>query len=110
MCGRHGGRSMHNSSGRAASETNVRRNRAVAVLAVAATVVGLAQAVAWADTVTNNVTVGGNDTVTVGGTTSVSYTLNATHDPGEPGNSPKCNAAGSPVVVTIAMTVPNGTT
>lgn len=42
---------------------------------------------AFADTVTNNVTVGGNDTTTVGSTTSVSYSLNARNDPGEPGEA-----------------------
>lgn len=66
---------------------------------------------AFADTVTNNVTVGGNDTTTVGSTTSVSYSLNARNDPGEPGGSAKCNASTtSPVVVAVALAVPNGTT
>ncbi len=66
---------------------------------------------AFADTVSNNVTVGGNDTTTVGSTTTVSYSLTATNDPGEPGNSKKCNASDtSPVEITVAVAVPNGTT
>src|SRR3954470_24498539 len=61
---------------------------------------------AFADTVSNNVTVGGNDTVDVGSTTSVSYRLNATHDSGEPGSSARCNAStSSPVSVTVNVAV-----
>ncbi len=80
----------------------------VAVLSTAFMAVGPA---AYADTVANNVTVGGNDTTAVGSTTSVSYSLTATNDPGEPGNSKKCNASDtSPVEITIAVAVPNDTT
>jgi hypothetical protein len=90
------------------------RSRVARISAVAVAVVmsvGSLGGIANADTVTNNVTVGGNDTTTVGSTTTVSYTLNATHDVGEPGNSAKCNASvASPVVVTVAIQVPNGTT
>lgn len=87
--------------------------RSTCVVATLATVAGLVATApsAFADTVTNNVTVGGNDTTTVGATTSVSYVLNATHDSGEPGNSAKCNAStSSPVAVTVKVTVPTGTT
>ena len=101
---------------RATARTLVRRARSpLALLAaiglVLPAVFGLGATPAFADTVTNNVTVGGNDTANVGATTSVSYTLNATHDSGEPGSSAKCNAStSSPVAVTVKMTVPNGTT
>ncbi len=78
----------------------------VAVLSTAFMAVGPA---AYADTVTNNVTVGGNDTTTVGSTTSVSYTLNKTKDGSE--NANDCNAStSSPVVVAVGVAVPNGTT
>ncbi len=64
---------------------------------------------AFADTVSNNVTVGGNDTTTVGSTTTVSYTLNKTKDGAE--NANDCNASTtSPVKLTVNVAVPNGTT
>jgi large repetitive protein len=85
--------------------------RLLAGVAVITTAVLSLGAPAFADTVTNNVTVGGNDTTAVGSTASVSFTLNATHDSGEPGNSAKCNASTSaPVAATVKLTVPNGTT
>ena len=84
--------------------------RALAGVAVLTTTVMTVGPAAYADTVTNNITAGGNDTTTVGSTTTVSYSLNATNDPGEPGNSPKCNAtADAPVRVTVSTPTVNGT-
>lgn len=80
----------------------------VAVLATTFMTVGPA---AYADTVSNNVTVGGNDTTTVGSTTSVSYSLTATNDPGDPGNSIKCNASkDNTVSITVSTPAVTGTT
>lgn len=85
--------------------------RGVAAVAVSVITIGALGTAASADTVTNNVTVGGNDTTVVGSTTTVSFALNATHDSGEPGQSAKCNAtSGSPVGVTVALGTSNGTT
>ncbi len=61
--------------------------------------------VALADNVVNNIVVGGNDTITVGGTTLVGYKINATGGDGQNG----CNATdGSPV--SIVLSVPSGVT
>ncbi len=85
--------------------------RMVTVLSmIAALFAPLAQTTipAFADTISNNVTVGGNDTTTVGSTTSVSYTLNKTKDGAE--NANDCNASkDSPVEISVAVAVPNGT-
>jgi hypothetical protein len=69
-------------------------------LIVATAVVGMVSlaAVALADNVQNDVVVGGNDTFTAGGSTTVNYTIQATGSGGLPG----CDAtAGSPATVTI---------
>src|SRR6187200_612590 len=88
------------------------RRRHVGLLAVvSAVLIALVPGVAHADTVTNNLTVGGNDTTTVGSTTTVGFTLNATRDSTDPGNSAQCNAkTNQPVSVTVAIAVPSGTT
>jgi large repetitive protein len=78
----------------------------VATVAVAAAVLAMAPA-AFADTVTNNVTVGGNDTTTVGASTTVSYTITANGGVNDTQNG--CNAGDpnakngdkTPAVVTI---------
>jgi large repetitive protein len=62
---------------------------------------------AFADTVTNNVIAGGNDTIIAGKSTSISFTLNATGNDGQNG----CNATGNqPATMTInksaAVTAP----
>src|SRR5690349_20307945 len=80
--------------------------RILAALATAVTVLAASASVDYADTITNNVTVGGNDTTTVGSSTTVGYTLNAAKD----STSNGCNARGNaPVSVTVAVTVPVGT-
>lgn len=81
--------------------------RILAALATALTVIAASASVAYADTVTNNVTVGGNDTTTVGVATTVGFTLNATHDSTDPGNSSQCNAK-TAAPVTVAVNVPSG--
>jgi large repetitive protein len=76
----------------------------VALIAVLALAIPFA---ASADTVTNNVIVGGNDTITAGGSTTITYTLTATNGDGQNG----CNApSSSPATMTInkstAVTAP----
>jgi len=69
--------------------------------ALVALVFALTLALPWAalaDNVVNNVVVGGTDTFTLGGSTTVSYKIVATGGDDQPG----CNAAdGSPATVTI---------
>lgn len=71
--------------------------------------IGLVPGIARADTVTNNVTVGGNDTTTVGSVATVAFTLNATRDSTDPGGSAQCNAKQeSPVKLTLGLSGPAG--
>lgn len=77
---------------------------ATAVAAVPALVLGTG-GIAAADNVQNDVVVGGNDTITAGGSTTVSYKISATSSDGQKG----CNAEdGSPAKVNLA--VPAGVT
>ena len=77
-------------------------------LAVLVAMLAAAVAPAWADSVQNNVEVGGNDTITLtgaSGSTSVSYQIKANSS----GSLQGCDAAdGSPVAVTV--NVPPGVT
>lgn len=77
---------------------------ATAVAAVPALVLGTG-GIAAADNVQNDVVVGGNDTITAGGSTTVSYKISATSSDGQKG----CNADdGTPAKVNLA--VPAGVT
>ncbi len=62
-------------------------------------------AVAWADTVQNNVVAGGNDTITAGDSTTVTYWIQAEGGDGLPG----CNAADG-TSATVTLNVPAGVT
>lgn len=74
-------------------------------LSLALIVSMLFTSIAFADNVQNDVTVGGNDTFTLGGSTTVNYRINANNGDGEIG----CNATvASPAVVTI--NIPSGVT
>ena len=67
-------------------------------LSLAVIMAMLITSLALADNVQNDVTVGGNDTFTLGGSTIVSYRIRANNGDGQNG----CNASdGSPAVVTI---------
>ncbi|MDX6607016.1 MAG: large repetitive protein, partial [Solirubrobacterales bacterium] len=55
-----------------------RRSRIAIVIAVSAIAVMVLAAIALADNVVNNVTAGGNDTFTAGGSTTVNYQIHAT--------------------------------
>lgn len=91
----------------AGAHSRLRRSLALLVL-IPTAIVAVGGGVAFADTVTNNVTVGGNDTTTVGSTTSVAYLLNKEKDGSEKAND--CNAMDGPVTVSVSVAVPAGTT
>jgi len=78
--------------------------RTLQVAAIAAIISLLSAGIALADIVQNNVVVGGNDTITAGGSTTVSYSVQNTNsnNSGDPQNS--CNPAdGSPVMITLSV-------
>ena len=81
-----------------AEPKNKGRRRAGTLLPAALAFMLVLGSVAFADNVQNNVTVGGNDTFTLGGSTNISYRIQANSGDGQAG----CNASdGSPAVVTI---------
>src|SRR5215208_2680414 len=89
-------------SGRSLARTS--RSR-IGLLLGAVFITLLFAAVAYADNVVDNVTIGGNDTITAGGTTAVGYKINANGGDGQAG----CNASdGSPA--TISLNIPSGVT
>lgn len=76
-----------------------RAGRRTAVLAAALAVLTVIASPATADTLANNVTSGGNDTITAGGSTTITYTLTATSNDGQGG----CNATGAnPATMSIS--------
>jgi hypothetical protein len=78
--------------------------RAFQAIALAVVVVLLGAGMALADIVQNNVVVGGNDTITAGGSTTVQYRIQNTNSnqSSDPQNS--CNPAdGSPVTITLSV-------
>jgi hypothetical protein len=83
------------------------RGRRLAVVGASLTLGGLSlAAIALGDTVTNDVVAGGNDTISAGGSTTITYKINATS--GSDGQN-GCNASdGSPM--TLTLTVPAGVT
>lgn len=85
-----------------------RRVAAVAASALCFTIAG--GSTAFADNIKNNVTVGGNDTVAVGAETTISYLIEATNDPGESGNSAKCNVnKDAKATLTLSSSTVSGT-
>src|ERR671910_679662 len=62
-------------------------------------------AIALADNVVNDVTAGGSDTITTGGTTTINYKVNGTGGDGQSG----CNASDGSSA-TVNLSVPTGVT
>ena len=74
--------------------------RSKAIAAVAGGLLIAGGGIAAADNLVNNVTVGGTDTITAGGSTTVGYKINATGGDGQSG----CNASdGSAATVTLSV-------
>jgi hypothetical protein len=79
------------------------KNKFSIAMSLAVMMAMLVTSLALADTFTNDVVAGGNDTITAGGSTVITYKINSTGGDGEPG----CNVTdGTPATVTI--TVPAG--
>lgn len=81
------------------------RHKAYGVVAAASALTLFGGGIALADNVVNNVTVGGTDTITAGGSTSVQYKINATGGDGQKG----CNASDGSAA-TLTITAPAGVT
>jgi Glucodextranase, domain B len=75
----------------------------VAAIGAAALLVTVGASTAWADDVENNAQAAGNDTFTLGNSTTIAYWIKATNQDGQPNTgSPVCNAAdGSKATLTI---------
>lgn len=90
------------------SHRNLRRRRwLVALAAIGAAL--LAAVPAFADIVRNDVTAGGNDTITAGGSTTVAYTIQNTNSNNSTDPQNSCNPSdGTPA--TVSLTVPSAVT
>lgn len=82
-----------------------RTGKAIGTLAAATSLVLLSGGLVYADNVVNDVTVGGTDTITVGGSTTVGYKINGNGGDGQSG----CNASDDSAA-TLTITAPAGVT
>lgn len=86
-----------------------RTNKLSALVACTVALSMLFAGIARADLVVNDIEAGGNDTFTVGASTTWQYKINAQRDSGEPNGPPTCNvSAGNPG--TFAIGQPAGVT